>query len=103
MERPDDGHLADRAAAHEIGRLADECRRAALEPDLDYPAEAPRRADHRAPLAHHERQRLLHVHVLARRAVLDHLERMPMVGRGHDHGVDVAQLEQPPVVLELAW
>jgi hypothetical protein len=78
-----------------------ERRGAALQAHLYHPAEAPRRAGHGASFAHHERQRLLHVHVLARLAGVDHLQRVPVIGGVDRHRVEVLQLEQLPVVLEL--
>ena len=53
-----------------------------------------RRGDHGAAFADGVRQRLLHEHVLARLAGLDGGQRVPVVRRGHHHGVEIFALQQ---------
>jgi hypothetical protein len=59
---------------------------------------AARRLHHRAPFGERQRERLLDVHVLAGLARVDHLERMPVVGRVDDHRVDVGAFEHAAIV-----
>ena len=61
---------------------------------LHHPVVPPRRLHHRAPLGDDERERLLDVDILAGRARVDHLQRMPVVGRVDDDGVDVGPFEE---------
>ena len=68
--------------------------------DLDDPVVLPRGLDHRPPLGDRHRQGLLDVHVLAGLARLDHLDRVPVVGRGDHHRVDVLAVEDGPEVLD---
>ena len=59
-----------------------------------------RRLDHLAAFGDRQRQRLLAVHVLARLAGVDRHQRVPVVGRGDDDGVDVLAVEQLAVVAD---
>ncbi len=102
MERADDRHLADGAAADELGRFAGKRGRAALQPDLHHPVGAPRGVHHGPPFPHHEGQRLLDVDVLARLAGVDCLQRVPVVGGADGHRVEILEVEELPVVLELS-
>ena len=68
--------------------------------DLDDPVVLPRGLDHRPALGDRHRQRLLDVDVLARLAGGDHLDRVPVVGRGDHHRVDVLAIEERPEVLD---
>ena len=52
------------------------------------------------PFAQHERQRLLDVDVLAGAQRRDGHERVPVIGRGDDHRVDVLAVEHLAEVLD---
>lgn len=63
-------------------------------PHLSDPAVARGRVDHGASLGHAVAERLLHEYVLARLAGADGRERVPVVRRDHDDGVDVGLVQQ---------
>ena len=75
-------------------------RRSAVDADLDDPIVLPRRLDHRPALDDRHGQRLLDVDVLARVAGGDHLDRVPVVGRGDHDGVDVLAIEHRAEILD---
>ena len=54
--------------------------------------------DHRPALFDRAAGGLLHVNVLAGLGRVHHAHAMPVIGRGHDHGVDVLALQQIAVV-----
>ena len=60
-----------------------------------------RRGHHGASFADGVRERLLDKHVLARLAGLDGGQRVPVVRRGHHHGVEIFALQQLAEIVEL--
>ena len=72
-----------------------------MDAHLANPAVPAHRLNHRPAFGDTERKRLLDIHVLARLAGLNRLQRVPVVGRGDDHRVHLFHREQPPVILEL--
>ena len=93
-------HLADGPGAHQLGELRVQARRPPLRADLDDAVVPPRRLDDPPALAHGHRQRLLDIDVLPRGAGHRRLDRVPVVRRGDDHGVDVLAVEQAAEVLD---
>ena len=91
---PDRDDLADVAALDQLARLLVVRPRPLLGADLDDPLVPPGDVDHPPPLADEQAQRLLDVHVLARRAGHHGHQGVPVVGRRDDHRVDVAVVEQ---------
>ncbi len=77
-----------------MGRLG----RPRLGPDLDDSAVLSSRGDHGLAFFDRAAGRLLDVDVLARLAGVHRLYSVPVVGRGKDHGVDVAPLEDGAIV-----
>ena len=71
-----------------------------LRPDLHDPPMSTRRVDHPLALAQDVGQGLLDVDVLAGGARHDRHQRVPVVGRRDDYGVDVASVEHPAEVVE---
>ena len=67
---------------------------AVLRSHLHHPLGPPRHVQHPAALANEQRQRFLHVDVLAGRAGHHRHQRVPVIGRGHVHGVDVLVVQQ---------
>src|SRR5215510_1661549 len=96
------GDLADAAATNELDGLAAVIRRTPLQADLHYALIPLSRLDHPAAFGDHERKRLLDINILARLTGVNHLQRVPVVGRGDDHRVHVFHLQQLPIVLELS-
>src|SRR5215475_5818135 len=94
--------LADAAAANELDGLAAVIRRTSLQADLHDALVPLSRLDHPAAFGDHERKRLLDVDILARLTGVNHLQRVPVVGRGDDHRVHVFHIQQLPIVLELS-
>ena len=68
-------------------------------PDLHHLLVARRRLDHLAAFPHGVRRRLLDEHVLAGLEPPDGGERVPVIGRGDDDGVDVLVVEDAAQVL----
>ena len=88
-------HLADVAAADQLRSLLDSaCPERCCVPTCTTRLYRRAAVDHPAAFADEERQRLLDVHVLARRAGHHGHERVPVVGRRDDHGVNVFVVEQ---------
>ena len=101
MERPCGSDLAQSARADELGGFLANGNGASMDAHLADPAAAADRLDHRASLGDAERQRLLDIDIFAGLAGLDCLEGVPVVRHRDDHGVQVFQLEQLPVIVEL--
>ena len=94
-------HAADApqgAAVHELHGLGPVRPAAHPLPALHDPAVVAGGGGHDLALIDRVGQRLLHVHVLAGGAGVDHLQAVPVVGRADDHGVDVVAVEQRAVV-----
>jgi hypothetical protein len=66
--------------------------------DLDHPAQPPGRRQDRLPLEHVHADRLLQVDVGAGLHRRDGVERVPVVGRAHEHDVELVSGEHLPVV-----
>ena len=94
------GDLAQCPGVHRLGKLRVHPRRPAVNADLDDPVVLPRRLDHRPALDDRHRQRLLDVDVLARVAGGDHLDGVPVVGRGDHDGVDILAIEDRAEILD---
>ena len=101
MKRSCGGDFAQSSLADELGGFLANWNRASMNAYLANPAAAADRLDHRASLGDAERQRFLDIDIFARLARLDRLEGVPVVRHRDDHGVQVFQLEQPPVIAEL--
>ena len=101
VARLGDCDLADAARAHEFGGLLERRRRAALRAHLRHALRALGGFHHLAALDDGQRERLLHVHVLAGIAGVDEHQRVPVVGRGDDDRVDVFVVQQLVVVVIL--
>ena len=87
-------HAADLSRADQFAGAGVVRPRPLLRADLHDPLRPRRDGLHPLALADEQCERLLDVHVLPRTAGHDRHERVPVVGRGHDDGVDVAPIEQ---------
>ena len=87
-------HVADVPAADQFAGAAEVVRRALLAAGLEDASVAPHRVDYRPRFADRQCQRLLAVNVLAGLGRLDRDDRVPVVGRGDDHRVDVVAGQQ---------
>src|SRR5262249_58791516 len=85
VEGAQGGDLADAAATNDLDGLAAVIRRTPLQADLHYALIPLSRLDHPAAFGDRERKRLLDINILARLTGVNHLQRMPVVGRGDDH------------------
>ena len=97
---PDAAQLADVAAADQIDAPLVVGARPLLGSDLDDATVMAGRLDHPPSLAHDVGQGLLHVDVLARRAGQHRHGRVPVVGGGDDHRVDVRPVQQLAEIAE---
>jgi hypothetical protein len=86
--------LADLALADELEGAGVVRARALLAAHLHHPVVLASRPHHGPPLGHGQGQRLLDVDVLAGAAGHHRHQRVPVVGRGDDHRVDVLVVEQ---------
>ena len=68
--------------------------------DLDDPLVLPRGLDHRPALGDRHREWLLDIYVLACLAGGDHLDRVPVVGRGDHDSVDILAIEDRAEILD---
>ena len=91
--------ILPRAGPDDLGQLGVQARRPPLEADLDDAVVLPRRLDHPPALTDGRGERLLGVDVLPGGAGGRHMDRVPVVGSGDDHGVDVLAVEQAAEVL----
>ena len=82
--------LADVAALNRFDRLRVVRAGALLAARLHHSLVAPRGLHHFAPLAHHQRERLLAIHILARITRRDGHQRVPVIGSRDNHGVNVS-------------
>ncbi len=96
---PHAADVADVARAHELEAALVVAAGALLRAHLHHALVGGRRLQHPVAFAHHVRQRLLDVDVLARGARQDRHERVPVVGRRDHDGVDVGPVEQLAEVL----
>ena len=87
-------HLADSAATDQLACQTKVVRRPLLAADLEDPGIPPRIVHHRPPFAHGQRQRLFAIDVLACLASVDADQRMPVVGHGDEHRIEVLAVEQ---------
>ena len=101
-EASDDGlpHVdgAEPAVTHELHGLGEQRAAAPLRSNLDDPVVAPRRLDHAATFDDVVADGLFDVDVLAGLAGPDGHERVPVIGRGDRHGIDVAVVEHAPEI-----
>ena len=98
VPHPDRDDLADPAAADQLASFLVVRPGALLGADLNDPVVPPGDVDHPPPLARKERERLLDIHVLARRTGHHGHQGVPVVGRRDDHRVNVVVVEQGPEV-----
>ncbi len=61
--------------------------------DLDHTLRAPCRFHHSATFENGEGNRFLDIDILARCARVNGLDRVPVIGRGNHHGVDILALK----------
>ena len=92
--------LADAAVLHELDRVAHGRPAAVHRADLDDLAETRLRLDHLAAFPDRVRRRLLDVDVLAGLERPDGRERVPVIRRGDDDGVDLLVFEDAAHVLD---
>jgi hypothetical protein len=67
---------------------------------LDNATSAPDRVDNLKTLLDLMRHRLFYVHVLACVDGVDHHARMPVIGRGDNHGVEAFVIQQLAVIVK---
>ncbi len=99
MREPHSVDLAQAAVADPLARLAAAADGAILGTHLDNPAITSRRLDHLPALVDRPAERLLAIDVLARLAGQHGDGGVPVVGRGHEHGVDVLAVEDAAKIL----
>ncbi len=87
-------HLSDPPAADQFAGEAEVALAALLAAGLKHAAVSSHRRDHVPGLADRQRQRLLAVDVLAGPGRRARDDRVPVVGRGNQDGVDVLSLQQ---------
>ena len=68
--------------------------------NLDDPFIFSRRIDHRPAFHDRHRERFLYINILSRLAGRDHLDRVPVVGRGDHDRVDVLSIEDRAKVVD---
>ncbi len=93
--------LAQPPVAHEFAGLAKFTGRTLHAARLEHPVVAAHGVHHRARLGDRQRQRLLAIDVLLRVGRGDHVQRVPVIRRGDDHGVNVLAREQIAEILVL--
>ena len=97
----DVGDFAELALANEfVARFEQVRRAAALQADLDGAIVFARGGDHRLAFDDVVADRLLHVHVGAALAGLDHRQAVPMIGRADEHDLRLSLGKQLAVVAE---
>ena len=95
-----EGDIADLARLDHARRLGDVRRRPVLGARVENPFRAPGGLHHGAPFPNGERERLLHVNVLACFEAQHRGNGVPVIGSGHHHGIHFLDLEHPAKVAQ---
>src|SRR5439155_11654207 len=92
----DRDEFADPSGADQLARPLIVRAGPLLRADLHHAFVAPRDLDHPTTFAHEQRQRLLHIYVLTRGAGHHRHQRMPVIRRGDNDGIDIFVFKQFP-------
>jgi hypothetical protein len=83
------GDLANLATLNPLDRFLVNRTRPAMQANLRDAARLLGSLYHLTAFMNGETQRLFNIHILASAAGVDHLQGMPVIGRGDHHGVDI--------------
>ena len=94
-------YLADRTVSYQFRSFAAKLRGQSLNANLSDPIVFSCRSNHCTTFVDEGGYGLFHVDIFSRQTGMNHLQGVPMVRRGDDHGVNVLPVEQFAIVTEL--